>query len=75
MVQISTYFEWFYRLSVIVVSVVQFLIISSKSSEYCIKFEDLLTLESQWLAQLITLQMAKVVVFSFWKIRLVNQSD
>ena len=70
---ISTYIEWTIRGIAVLVSIFQFLIITSRSSLYCAYTMGLLKFESQWLQMLVTIQLLKVVIFSLWQIKLINE--
>ena len=72
---ISTFFEWVFRLGIVGVSVLQFLMINSDNGQYCSKVKGLLALESEWLTSLIKIQMIRVVVISVWKILLISHDE
>ena len=67
---ISTYIEWIVRVSFICVSIFQFLIITSRTGKYCANTLGLLSLESNWILTLVTVQLLKVIVFSLWQLML-----
>ena len=46
---ISTYIEWTLRVVIVLVSILQFLIITSRTGTYCAYTTGLLRFESQWL--------------------------
>ena len=67
---ISNYFEWSIRATSIGVSIIQFLIITSRTGNHCAYVMGLLRFESDWLMLLITAQLLKVIVFSLWRLKL-----
>lgn len=72
-VLISNYIEWAIRAATILVSIFQFLIITSRTANHCAYTMGLLMLESQWLMVLVQVQVLKVLVFSVWQIKLHGQ--
>ena len=62
--------EWVFRGLFILVSLLQAMIRSSATGQYCIEETELLKEEGQWLGWLILVQTVKILVMSIWHILL-----
>lgn len=62
--------EWVFRGLFILVSLLQILIMSSHTGQYCIKEQGVLREEGHWLLWLIIVQVSKIVFLSAWHILL-----
>ena len=62
----SEYFEWGYRLIIVLISLLQFNVVHSDHGYYCAQQLGVLSVEAQWLNIIIACQVAKVILFSYW---------
>ena len=67
--------EWVVRTGTVVVTIAQMLVKNSHQGMYCTHTTRLLRLESEWLSILIYMQVLKVVLFTVWQIKIVEDKE
>ena len=67
---LTNYADWGFRASAVAVSMLQYLILRSKTGVYCADRQEVLAPEKEWLLYLISCQLAKAVLLSAWDLKL-----
>ena len=62
--------EWYFRGGTVLVSLAQIIVLYARKGQYCTHSNELLKHESHCLLVIVYMQVAKVVIFSFWQAKL-----
>ena len=67
---VTNYADWGFRASAVGISLLQYMILRSKTGVYCSDQLQVLAPEKEWLSWLISFQLAKAVALSAWDLKL-----
>jgi hypothetical protein len=66
------FIEWTFRGFVFLLTLLQLMIRHSTTGLYCIERAKILSSEGKWLSALILLQLAKLVIMTYWHVTIVR---